>query len=87
MYHYSVTLLGRPRTKGYGMTTLTNAQMADALDECFDSVSGIRTILIALGTDFGEQEALGVLAADLGEVAAKIELVRDQLDSEGGAKE
>lgn len=69
------------------MTTLTNAQMADALDECFDSVSGIRTILIALGTDFGEQEALGVLAADLGEVAAKIELVRDQLDSEGGAKE
>lgn len=73
--------------KGYGMETLTNAQMADVLDECLDTVSGIRTILIALGTDFGEQEALGVLAADLGEVAAKIETVRDQLDPEECTKE
>lgn len=64
---------------------LDNAQMADALDECLDYVSGTRSILVALGRGSDEEQALRLLAADLDRVAAKIETVRDELELQENA--
>lgn len=61
---------------------MSTAEMADILDECMDVLSGIRTIVIALGSEFQEQQALGVVAGDLGGVIGKIEAVRARLDPE-----